>query len=326
MRRSKGTMDLSRIVAALALALVSTGCATLDATVRFAPNADGSVEEVVIPGLRACDEGIQSATLDPTRPVNVLVHGCNSSTAKFKTLAKVFAAGGQQAVCFSYDDRDYLKRSSAKLVRAIEALEQHMQSREIVVLGHSQGGLVTRNALTRDRRDGTALAKNDFQLRLVTVSSPFAGIQSSKHCGSILAYVLSFGLTPGICQIIAGAKWREIFPGSGFIRNPGTLVEGVVDHVKVDTDEEGACSRVKPSGRCAQSDFVFSLPEQLLGGVDEDKRVDNNVIKSGHVEIVGESGQAPVKLIAVLQEHGILAPVPPGQEQAFAALLEDLYR
>lgn len=323
-------MRTSLVAAVLCL---GTGCSTLQAVVRFITpgGAEPVVEpsrrrEYVIPGLQACEDGVKPVTLDPSRPVHVLVHGCNSSTARFKTLAQVFEASGQQTVCYSYNDRDYLERSSARLAQAIEALKPHLTTRDLVILGHSQGGLIARKALVAQRRDGVAVAPDDFRIRLVTVSSPFGGIRSSRHCGSVVGYVVSFGITVGACQIITGAKWREIFPGAGFIRTPGALVPTVAEHVKVDTDEAGSCRRTKASGECAESDFVFGLEEQYQEGVDKDARALPLVVKAGHVEIVGETGEPPVKLIALLRERGILATPPLEQQAAFAALLEDLYR
>jgi alpha-beta hydrolase superfamily lysophospholipase len=320
---ARGHPRALRAAGALA-ALALAGCAQVRVPVRFA--GPDQVEEVVIPGLVACDEGRQPAHLDPRQPVHVLVHGTNSSNEKFETLAEVFAASRQQAVCFTYDDRDSLERSSAVIAQALDALQRRMVSRDLVVLGHSQGGLVARRALTRDRRDGASLDAPGTRIRLVTVATPFAGVPSARNCGSVARHMLSFGLTSLICHFAAGPKWLQIFPTSSFIQRPGDLVAHVTAHLKINTDEEGAClSREKP-GQCTQSDSVFRLADQFHDAVDDDPRVRNVVVRAGHVEIVGETGVPPFKLVEVLQEHRILVPPAPAGKQAFAALLTALYR
>lgn len=307
------------LAAALASAILS-GCTTIGASVRLQEDVGPKVLE--IPGLLACADGAQDVTLDPSKPVHLLVHGCNSSAARFKTLAKVFEASGQQTVCYSYDDRARLEDSSGGLARAITALKPHLKTRELVVLGHSQGGLVVRRALVDEQRD--RVADDDFTIRLVTISSPFDGIQSSRHCSYLALHVVSFGLTSGICQLIAGIKWLDIHPRARMIRLPGQLVPTVTQHLKIVTDEAGACLR-GPDGKCNKSDFVFTVEEQNQQVVDADPRMAGRKVAAGHVEIVGETGEAPVKLIKLLQDDGVLATPPAGQEQAFADLVKRLY-
>lgn len=232
--------------------------------------------------------------------MTVLVHGCNSSAAKFGTLADVFALYGQQAICFSYDYRDSMESSALELERSLLALNSQFRPAEVTVIAHSQGGLVARAALRHD----DSSESGSHVSRLVTISTPFAGIESSSHCGLMALHVLSFGITVGICQAIAGRKWTEIYPGSPFIDEPGQLGSSVNSHLMVITDEQGACLRVK-DGKCAETDFVFSLEEQEAAQV-MDSRTTSHRVRAGHVEIVGEQGLPPHKLIGLLQHHGVL--------------------
>lgn len=81
-----------------------------------------------IVGLFPCEAGGRAVVdLDPTRPLTVLVHGCNSSGERFKTLAQVFEANGQQTICFNYNDRDYLNTSATQLASALSALERRLE-------------------------------------------------------------------------------------------------------------------------------------------------------------------------------------------------------
>jgi len=321
-------MRLGGMVFVLVLALVVGGCAgQAGPPLRISSSADAATA-ISIPGLGPCEsESDASAgkTIDPGRPVVVLVHGCKSSAGRFKTLARVFEAQQQQAICFSYDHRDSLEDSSSHLVTALQTLERHLRTREITILGHSQGGLIARRALVRTRQ-GVASPGEPFRYQLVTVSSPFNGIGASADCGSLFLHVVTLGVTVAVCQIAAGAMWTEIYPQASFMRSPGTLGSHVERHIKIVTDERDTCRQTDGAGRCAKSDFVFSLPEQYTPAVDGDLRVESEQVRAGHVEIVGESGLAPEKLIRALQKHHILAEPPPDRREAFAEAVARLYR
>ncbi len=271
-------------------------------------------------GLSECGvDGNQSLSLEMGQPVTVLVHGCNSSAAKFGTLADVFALYGQKAICFSYDYRDSMESSALELERSLLALESQFRPSDVTVIAHSQGGLVARAALRQDdsSRSGSRVSS------LVTVSTPFAGIESSSHCGLMALHVLSLGITVGVCQAIAGRKWTEIYPGSPFIDEPGPLGNAVNSHLMVVTDEQGACLRME-RGKCAETDFVFSLEEQEAAQV-MDSRTTNHRVRAGHTEIVGEQGLPPHKLIQILQQHGVLNDSSSLDQEELSRRLSVLY-
>ncbi len=280
---------------------------------------------VTIPGLGPCTDSPDHALhLNSQQPVMVLVHGCLGSAGRFRALAEVFAFSGQQAVCFSYNDRDSLMVSSAQLATALEELAGHLQRKDLTVIGHSQGGLIARKALVAERpQPFQALGA---ELELVTISAPFAGIEAASHCGSTLATIFSLGLTVPICKLAAGDKWYEITGASDFIRQPGDLLGQVKEHLKINTEESGSCRRVNADGNCAQSDYVFSLEEQHLPLVNAGTVATNVVVKAGHVEIVGDNRVAPFKLIATLQERGILKTPAPERTAAFGQMLTLLYQ
>lgn len=302
-----------------ALTLATAGCSTATfMTVKRAGEPD-----LVLRGLSACNAGThESFDLDPTRPLIVLVHGCNFSMGGFRNLAEVFEANGQQTVCFSYDDRSTIEASSRQLVNVLEALEAFAPGQQITVLGHSQGGLVARHSFSADR--DRSFAKT-FRYRLVTLSAPFSGINSSRQCGLPWLRVASLGVTALICQLIAGDKWTEIYPGSAFMTEPGTLSSGVSVHLRIATDERGRCARRGRDGACVKRDETFSLAEQLSTPIDSDARVEKVEIQAGHTEIVGEWGKPPLKLIAVLQQMNILAQTLPWRRDRVNAVLERLY-
>ena len=51
----------------------------------------------------------------------------------------------------------------------------------------------------------------------------------------------------------------------------------------------------------------------------------NVEVRAGHVEIVGDKDVAPRKLLAILQQQGMLAATPPARRAALEKLLAELY-
>jgi len=321
-RTARGAMDVAATLVALLSALALAACATLpSAIVRTGPDDPGAR----IPGIDRCDRDSPGVVdLDPDRPLVLLVHGCRSSGGRFRALARVFEAHGQQTVCFNYDDRDSLRDASRDLATAILALEARLKPRQITILGHSQGGLVARRALIREGRHPLP-AGDGFTYRLLTVSSPLNGISASSICGRPWLHFLTLGFTHVICHGISGKKWTEIFPNAPFMERPGTLIPAVTEHLQVVTDERGICRRANPDGTCAKSDYVFGIDEQRNAVISADPRVEVVPMAAGHVEIVGTEGVVPLKLLGLLQARGILAATPPERKDEMVGLLARLF-
>jgi pimeloyl-ACP methyl ester carboxylesterase len=316
-RRAWLYRTLSPLGCALILCLYSAGC-----TKHIQPVTKvqlGSSTTVPLAGITACDGASADAlSLDPARPLVVLVHGCHSSNRSFESLAKVFAVHDQQTVCYRYDDRASVSQSASGLRSALEQIATRLQRPEILVFGHSQGGLVARAALSQAEGEH-ALPGGNY--RLVTVSSPFGGIRAAKHCGSVLYHIASLGVTVGVCRAIAGAKWNEIHPGARMVRLPPELAGTVREHLTIVTDERDTCRRYSADGkRCEQDDFVFTVAEQHNARIERDQRVVRSSIAAGHVEVVGAHGSEPKKLLRVLQAHGMLRETRPEEELAVERL------
>ena len=276
-----------------------------------------------IPGLGPCtDNPDRTIYLNSTQPIVILVHGCLASAGRFRSLAQVFAFHEQQSVCFSYDDRDSLTVSATQLVTALDELGSYMNIPQMTVIGHSQGGLITRNAFTNERIQPLG---TDLDLRLVTISSPYAGVTAADHCALPFARAVSLGLVVPICKAISGDKWHEITYASDFIREPGTLIGQVDDFLKIVTDERDSCRRYDSESRCIEDDFVFSVEEQYFPAIDNSPQVIPVEIKAGHSEIVGNATVTPDKLIAILQQQDIMRVTPSAKTAALNALLSMLY-
>jgi len=187
------------------------------------------------------DNPDRSLHLKAGEPVTVLVHGCFGSSGQFRALAQVLAFQGQQSACFTYDDRAALDDSAGALRRAVTQLAGQAGSPPVTVIGHSQGALIARRALT-DALDPTPSlpATQAVDWRLVTISGPFSGIAAASTCGKSWLYPLTLGLLPLSCHLFTGAKWKDITFSSDFITQPGQLLAGV-NYPKIDTAEKGRC-------------------------------------------------------------------------------------
>ncbi|WP_418314705.1 esterase/lipase family protein [Piscinibacter sakaiensis] len=311
----------------LVLLALLAGCATPDPI--FAPDLDRSQlpkpdRTLSIAGLGPCtDNPDRRLQVRTGEPVTLLVHGCFGSSGQFRALAQVLAFQGQQSACFTYDDRAALDDPATELRRAVSQLAEQTGSRQITVIGHSQGALVARKAMTDALAEPPLPKQKTPDWRLVTISGPFSGIDAARTCGKSWLYPLTLGLLPLSCHAITGAKWADITFSSRFINEPGQLSAGV-DHLKIDTDERDTCRR-QEGGRCVESDFIFSLAEQRNATIDADPRVDRVEVDAGHVEIVGDKLQAPTKLLAILEQKGVLQPVAPERRSAFERMVAAVY-
>lgn len=317
-----------RIIIAVFLLFLLGGCATSEpvdpANFQIAPgNLPRANVTLRIPGLTPCtDNPDHSLHLDSTQPLYVLVHGCFGSSGQFRGLAEVLAFHGQQTVCFTYDDRARLTRSATELRRAVDLLAEQTRAPRITIVGHSQGALLAHKSLTELPLPAP---RRHADLNLVTISGPFNGIEVAKTCGRTWLYPISLGLLPLSCYAVTGAKWADITFSSRFIREPGTLVPQVSRFLKIDTDERGTCRRTEGL-RCLERDEVFSLDEQRNSLVEADRRARRVEVRAGHVEIVGDKHVAPTKLIALLQEQGVIYPTAPERLSAFNQLLARIYQ
>ena len=281
-------------------------------------------KNIRIPNLGPCTDSFDSTlSINSNHPITVLVHGCNGSAGRFRSLAQLFAFHGQQAICYSYDDRDSLVDSSEQLISAIDALSGHLRDRDITIIGHSMGGLIAREAMEKERRN--LWQRDETSINLVTVSAPLGGIEAARTCGNKLLHWVTLGIIPASCWAVTGDNWNEITPQSSFIQTPGPLSPAVQRYLKIVTDERQSCRRRGADGQCIEDDYVFSLPEQYHPTVDTYPTTTNVEVKAGHVEIVGNKNIAPRKLLSILQHQGVLAQTRRNRVLALERLLSDLY-
>jgi hypothetical protein len=285
------------------------------------PPADITVS---VPNLGSCTDSTEkSIQLDSQSPVIVLVHGCNGSAGRFRSLAQLYAFHGQQAVCYSYDDRESLVDNAEKLAVSVSKLADVTNNQQISIIGHSMGGLIARKAVEEDYVSTNRL--RDKNLQLVTISAPFSGIADAEHCGIESLHYLSAGIIPSICWLITGDNWDELPSSSHFIMFPEPLLPSVKKYLKIVTNEKDSCRYAEDDGPCIESDDVFSLDEQYHPMIDNYSNIIGVQVDAGHVEIVGNQRIVPRKLLSILQEYGMLYDTSPERREAFERLLAKLY-
>ena len=308
--------------------LLLAGCASytyipethqLDKSKLSAPNIT-----VSIPNLSSCtDSSDKAISIDSNSPLTVLVHGCNGSAGRFRSLAQLYAFHGQQAVCYSYDDRGSLIDGAESLAKAVRAVSDVTNNQKISIVGHSMGGLVARKAVEESHKNSNILS--DKNVDLVTISAPLSGIQAADHCGIPSLHWLTLGVVPGICWLITGDNWNEITFSSDFIAFPEPLLPSIKKYLKIVTNEKNTCRRKDRNGACIESDYIFDLSEQYHPKIDSYPNVTGVQVDAGHVEIVGNKNVVPRKLLSILQQYGMLSHTQPDQKEAFERLLADLY-
>ncbi|RYU70325.1 alpha/beta hydrolase [Aliivibrio finisterrensis] len=277
-----------------------------------------------IDGLKHCNNTSDNRIhLNPDEPLTIIAHGCFASAGQFKTLADVYGLYDQQAICFEYDDRKSLEETSGELVSALNKLSNENPNQSLHVIGHSQGGLVARRALTVDREDEKKVATK--QLQLTTISSPFNGIEISSHCGITPLRILSLGIVDLICYAVTGEKYQQIPPNADFIEQPGELVASVSQHLVIKTDERNTCRRTNDEGICLEDDYVFSVNEQSNNQVDNSVNTDLVTVQAGHVEIVGNGDSVPIDLISILTDQQLLIDNGTIDQLEQARLIHQLY-
>ncbi|MGF1748468.1 esterase/lipase family protein [Vibrio cionasavignyae] len=274
--------------------------------------------------VRSCGTSNQSLHINNNEPLVLIVHGCLASEGQFKALSEVYGQLGQQAACFEYDDRRRLDDVAGRLIEAVNTLSPVLGEQQLTVLGHSQGGLITRRAATSQRNDGKKITHASIEI--ATISAPFKGIEAASHCGINWLRIASLGVVDAICYAVTGAKYLDIPPQADFIETPGELIPQLDRHLIIKTDELNTCRTQDAKGQCIQDDYVFSLVEQTKSMVDSSTQGQPITVHAGHAEIVGSETVTPWKLIEVLQRYGLMAKPAPSEVETFTTSVNQIYQ
>ena len=195
--------------------------------------------EWVRPGLRAAGEGRMG------RPAVVLVHGILRGRSSMALLARDFRRSGFKTLNWGYPSTKARIGGHARALAA--AVEEFLEpGRELILVGHSMGGLVARALLG---------IRPDLPLRkLIQVGTPNKGARKAALFRDFFLYRLTLGtlagreLVPGPegaaaglpvpppekAHVVAGARgdgrgWSPLLPGDddGTVELSSTALPGV---------------------------------------------------------------------------------------------------
>lgn len=251
-------------------------------------NLHAEIVDINIDHIGTCDGsnsgGVnQIMSIEQGWPIAILVHGVNARNGGFFEMSEAIIKRGITPLCFYYDDRDDLSNSAYILQTSITSLIALGRPEKILLIAHSMGGLVARKSVTESSSN---INFNNIDIELITASTPFGGIKSSRTCNSTFWKIASLGISSLICKMISGDKWDQLSPYADFIKYPGTLLPNVTRHDKIITDEQGFCLTWSKSGKCLTKDYAFSIKEQKNEVVDDEAVMIQTVVKSGHTKII----------------------------------------
>jgi pimeloyl-ACP methyl ester carboxylesterase len=211
----------------------------------------------------------------------VIVHGIDPVMEDLEPLAQSFVERGLRTHFFLYSTVDRLEASATQLASSIRRLADRFNSKRVVVVGYSLGGLVARRALTEGHRE--RLAELPIAFDLVTIASPLGGFRSAN------LWWLGLGL--------ARPAYRDLGTTSSFIEEPGGLAPNV-RHTKVETLEDDALRF--EDGRWVD-DEVVGLRNQTHARIDEEAtRIYRLAV--GHTHVVNAYGNVHRLLDQVLDD------------------------
>ena len=148
--------------------------------------------------------GIGVSMLQPYGPEKipvVFVHGAQGTPQNFDYLVAHLDRNRYQPWVYSYPSGIRLALASHHLTRVLDEMQHRLGFERVIVIAHSVGGLVARDAVNEIMRRPT----HRFVDRLITLSTPWAGHESA-----------SLGLAHSPVTI---PSWIDMAVGSDFLRS-----------------------------------------------------------------------------------------------------------
>jgi hypothetical protein len=82
-------------------------------------------------------------------------------------------------------DDGNVQETSFQFADAVKKLQEELGFERVNIVGHSMGGLISRDAATVEGRGDRTLANADFKVNLITFATPWKGVASLKTWGGI---------------------------------------------------------------------------------------------------------------------------------------------
>jgi len=213
------------------------------------------------------------------------VHGCKARPGGFCRWRSCMLSR-QQAVCFSYDDRASLVRVSGELIAALDGLAGHMHNRQLTVMGHSMGGLVSERHWSATARAWNAPTWN-CGYSPSRRRSPASALPRPAATAGAMA-------EPGV--VPASARWYRRQLVRDHLGLDSSAARAAAAHgtaiLKIVTDERGHLPALDANGAVSRAIMSSALGEQYQPVVTA-RRLTNVEVDAGHVEIVGDRNIVP---------------------------------
>lgn len=219
-------------------------------------------------------DGLDEPIADETNGrVVMLVHGLDEPGGIWDQLTPALVADGHTVVRFEYPNDQLIAKSADELLASLDGLAALGVTRMDLVC-HSMGGLVSRDAMTRDRIAKQGFANHGITIeRYVTIGtphggSPWARMQAvSEMREQVQRWVESDDMDPkrlmGFVNDGTGQAGRDLLPGSEFLveLNARTMPAGVVSTCIVGR-------ATKAQGEGLDSILTNTWLVDLVGGAD----------------------------------------------------------
>jgi hypothetical protein len=198
---------------------------------------------------------------DPKKTPVLFVHGINGSPQDFRSIIDALDPSRYQAWVVSYPSGLRLSWLARGLFQFLEVLHRQYEFKELHLVAHSMGGLVSRGSLNLCVQTGRCQYLRSY----TTLSTPWNGVASAE---SGVKYA------PSIVPV-----WRDLGPDSDYVRTlfDTPLPSGVTHHLLFGFRQDGYSSQ--------SSDGVIELSSQLRAAAQE-QAMTLRGFDEGHVSIL----------------------------------------
>ncbi|MBL0927250.1 MAG: alpha/beta fold hydrolase [Phycisphaerales bacterium] len=273
--------------------------------------------------------GIVWTPVSDDRPLNaprvvVLIHGLAEPGDIWDDLAPALRAAGHRVVRFNYRNSQPATRSADDLAAALANLRARHGVRTVDLVGHSLGGLIARDLLTRPAHyAGRAAGHGSLPdvARLVTIGTPNQGAPLAELAAlgrvrqHFSRWLASDGQDPAmLLGFIAdgdGQAGRDLIPGSPYLTdlNSRPMPSGVRITVLIGRLADGAAAELAPlldipwiADRLGPE--RARLLRDQLGRASE--AVGDGIVPDSSAQLPGAAGAENVRTVTVDANHRTL--------------------
>jgi len=218
----------------------------------------------------------------------ILIHGATSESDYLLPLGMILRDRGYEPIYYRYNPDERANDLNLSLRLNLNALIWKINPDEILVIGHSLGGILVRKTL----EEITLTPKITF----ISIGSPFKGMRSLSSLKNPLVYRITSMVIKDLKKSFIDLAEKSEFLDS---------YEKIPSHIKhhqIITDEEGEIRIVHINGKTIdKNDNLVAIEEQtsdLIGPYLQDK----HQIKNGHVSVVNSEGNVSANLAQLLDE------------------------